>query len=200
MFTRGQKVVIYAAGVLTLVFAGVTTWMELRPAPPALPQYWALPAFSLTNQDGQPVTLENFKGKVWLADFIYTTCPGQCPLITAHMARLQQKLPADADVRIASFSTDPQTDTPPVLKAYARKYAASDRWTFLTGPKDRVYDLIEHGFKLPISAPVGAQIVHSTRIMLVDRKGNVRTFYDGLSQDGDDQIIADIKKLLQESP
>lgn len=199
MFTKRQMTAIYAAAALTTVFAGTVTYLELKPPEKPLERYRALPPFALTNQDGKPVTLDDLKGKVWLADFVYTTCPGPCPIITAHMARLQQKLPADADVRLVSFSTDPGNDTPAVLKAYATKFGATGRWTFLTGPKEQVYDLINHGFMLAIAAPPGAPIVHSTKMALVDRSGTVRAFYDGQTEEPDAQIIGDMRRLLKEN-
>jgi protein SCO1/2 len=196
MFTKRQMAVIYVAATLTVAFAGATTWLELKPPEKQLVRYRALPDFALTSQDGERVTLDDLKGKVWLADFVYTTCPGPCPIVTAHMARLQQKLPAEA--RMVSFSTDPDNDTPEVLKAYAKKFGATDRWTFLTGPKDEVYGLIRQGFMLPIMAQAGAGVVHSTRIVLVDKTGAVRGFYDGTTGDADGQIVADTRKLLEE--
>jgi protein SCO1/2 len=189
-------VVFYGAAVFSIAFAGAVTFLELKPPAVELPRFRTLPEFELTNQNGQRTTLEDLKGKVWLADFVYTTCPGPCPLITAHMARLQKKLPPGADVRLVSFSTDPESDTPEVLKAYAKKFNASDRWTFLTGPKAQVYDLIQHGFMLAIASPPGAQIIHSTKMMLVDRQGTVRGFYDGATGDEDGKILSDMQTLL----
>lgn len=198
MFTKRQMAVIYLAAMLTVAFACGATWLEIKPPVKPLEQLHGLPEFALTNQDGQRVTLDEMKGKVWLADFVYTTCPGPCPIISAHMSRLQRQLPADANARIVSFSTDPDNDTPAVLKEYAKRFNATERWTFLTGPKSEVYDLIQHGFLLPIGAPDGTHIVHSTRIMLVDKAGVVRGFYDGTTGDGDGQIIADMERLLKE--
>ena len=202
MFTKRQMAVFYLAATLTVAFAGAATWLELKPPGKPLEQpldhLHALPDFALMNEDRQRVTLEDLKGKVWLADFVYTTCPGPCPIISAHMSRLQGMLPADPNARMVSFSTDPDNDTPEVLKAYAKRFGATDRWTFLTGPKTEIYDLIQHGFLLPIDAPAGARIIHSTRIMLVDKGGEVRGFYDGTTEDADGQIIADMRKLLEE--
>jgi protein SCO1/2 len=198
MFTRRQTAAFYVAATLTLIFVAAATYLELRPREPALPRLKGLPAFSLTNQDGQPVTLDDLKGNVWLADFVYTTCPGPCPLITAHMARLQRKLPPAPGIRLVSFSTDPGGDTPVVLKSYAKKFGASDRWTFLTGPKEKVYDLINHGFLLAIAAPPGAPIIHSTKMMLVDKTGAIRGVYDGTTDAADTNIIADMRRLLEE--
>jgi protein SCO1/2 len=196
MYTKRQMAVLYVAATLTVAFAGAATWLEIKPPEKPLERYRALPAFSLTNQDGRPVTLEDLKGNVWIADFVYTTCPGPCPIVSAHMARLQRMLPEEA--RMVTFSTDPENDTPAVLKAYAKRFGAGERWTFLTGPKDEVYSLIRNGFMLPIMAPAGAQIVHSTRIMLVDKSGSVRGFYDGTTSEADQQILWDVRRLIGE--
>jgi len=209
MFTKRQSAVITVAAVGTVVFAVAVMVAQIKRINEGQDQqpqgqteaqdagpYWKAPEFELTNQDGKAMGLEDMKGKVWLADFIYTTCPGQCPLITAHVARLQGKLPPA--VRIVSFSTDPVTDTPAVLKAYGEKAGASERWTFLTGPKERMYDLIKNGFKLAIDAPPGAQIIHSTKLMLVDKTGMVRGFYEGITNDADETIVEDAGKLLKE--
>jgi protein SCO1/2 len=196
MFTKRQMAVIYVAATLTVAFAGAATWLEMMPQQKQPQNFWQVPAFALTNQDGQRVTMDDLTGKVWLADFVYTTCPGSCPMITEHMALLQGKLPAG--VRQVSFSTDPENDSPAVLKAYAEKFGAGPQWTFLTGPKTAIYDLIEHGFKLPIQTPPGAQIIHSTRIALVDKRGMVRGFYDGTDYGSDEQILADLRKVMNE--
>jgi protein SCO1/2 len=203
MFTKRQAAVIYVVGALSVAFAGAVTWLELKEPPASTSSsetasFKPLPAFELTNQDGLKFSLDELKGKVWLADFVYTTCPGPCPIITAHMARIQRMLPPGDGVRLVSFSTDPDNDTPTVLKAYAMKFGAGDRWTFLTGPKEQVYGLINNGFLLPVAAPPGAQIIHSTRILLVDKGGTVRGIYDGTIETADGAIIADMQRLLKE--
>lgn len=198
MFTKGQAGLLYMAGALSMAFAAVVIYLELRPEPKELQRYRELPAFALTNQDGKRVTRDDFKGKVWVADFVYTTCPGPCPMITAHMAHLQRLLPEGAGVALASFSTDPKNDTPAVLKAYAKKFGAGERWTFLTGPADEEYDLINHGFMLAATAPPGAPIIHSTKIALVDKGGTVRAYYDGTTEAADADIVADVRRLLEE--
>ena len=197
MFTKRQTGFIYAAAAMTALFAAGVTWLEI-PGRKEMERYSVLPDFALTDQNGRPVALADLKGKVWLADFVYTTCPGPCPLITAHMARIQRKLPPDADLRLVSFSTDPAHDTPEVLKAYSSKFEAGDRWEFLTGPQVKMQDLIRHGFLLAMEVPRGAPVIHSTKMMLVDKTGTVRGIYDGTSSESDDQILADMKTLLEE--
>ena len=197
MFTRRQAVIFYTvSGVLALFVAAVLA-LELRPREPALDRFRDLPAFQLTSQDEKTVTLADLKGKVWLADFIYTTCQGPCPLVSGHMARLQGEVESP-DVRFVSISTDPVNDTPAQLKKYAGRFQASGRWLFLTGPQPAVYDFIRNGFMLAIQAPVGAPIVHSTKMMLVDKNGTIRKFYDGETTSADPEIIHDIARLLRE--
>jgi protein SCO1/2 len=170
------------------------------PTPQALQKYWTLPGFSLTERSGQTVGLSDLAGKVWVADFIYTTCPGPCPVLTSHLAELQKAVGGEPDVRLVSISTDPEHDTPAVLKAYAEQYKAGPRWLFLTGNKDAIYSLARDGFKLPIAPATsnGQAIVHSTRVALVDKTGAVRGFYDGVGDLASEGLVADIHRLLEE--
>src|SRR5262249_56966991 len=109
------------------------------------------PTFQLTNQNGQPFGAAQLSGKIWIADFIYTTCPGPCPMISSRMSELQKPL-GKTDVHLVSFSVDPEKDTPAVLRGYAEKLQAEPgRGVFLTGPKPEIYNLSPHSSKLPVS-------------------------------------------------
>ncbi len=161
---------------------------------------WPLPEFSLTERSGNPVTLADLKGKIWVADFFYTTCPGPCPMLTSRLSALHKKLGARENVRLVSISTDPEKDTPDVLKLYAEKFGASDRWLFLTGDKAHIFDLANKGFKLtvvedPAAAGSAEPITHSTKLALVDRDGVVRGFYDGLGEQSLEELLRDIGRL-----
>src|SRR5882762_1931461 len=113
--------------------------------------YGAVPGFQLTNQNGQPFGSAQLSGKIWIADFIFTACPGPCPMISSRMSELQKPL-GKTDVHLVSFSVDPKKDTPEVLRGYAEKlHAQPQRWDFLTGPKATIYDLSKNGFKLGVS-------------------------------------------------
>src|SRR5437870_2078369 len=130
-----------------------------------------VPEFVLMNQDGQNFGSAQLRGKIWIADFIYTTCPGPCPMLSTRMSELQKPL-EKTDVHLVSFSVDPEKDTPGVLRDYAEKlHADPERWDFLTGPKSAIYKLSHDGFKLAVSDGSDAQgiPVHSTRMVLVDR-------------------------------
>jgi protein SCO1/2 len=168
--------------------------------PAALARHWALPDFTLTERSGQPLRLADLAGKVWVADFFYTTCPGPCPMLTSRLSEVQKALGAEPGVRLVSISVDPEKDTPEVLKTYADRFHASERWLFCTGPKDAIYSLARDGFKLPIAdAPAeGGQITHTTRLILVDKAGTVRGFYEGTDAARIEQLVRDIRRLLDE--
>lgn len=164
--------------------------------------YGVVPAFQLTNQDGQPFGSAQLNGKIWIADFIFTMCPGPCPMISTRMSELQKPL-EKTDVHLVSVSVDPEHDTPPVLRGYAEKlHAQPQRWDFLTGSKTAIYDLSQKGFKLAVSD--GSQEmgtpVHSTRMILVDRRGEIRGYYDATMPDAITKLLADTAHLLREQP
>lgn len=165
-----------------------------------LQRYWQVPDFTLTERTGQPLSLNDLKGKVWVADFFYSTCPGPCPMMTSRLSELHKRLAGEADVRFVSISIDPKKDTPEVLQAYAKNFGASDRWLFLTGEKDTIYSLAQNGFKLSVTEhPEAAEpITHSTKLVLVDRTGMVRGLYEGVGEDDSDRLVKDIQRLLAE--
>jgi protein SCO1/2 len=118
-----------------------------------LPSFTAVPPFALIAQDGRQVTRDDYAGRVWIADFVFTKCPGPCPMLTSHMRQVQDRLvERSLDVPLVSFSVDPETDAPEVLTEYGKTFGADfSRWTFLTGDKQEIYDLILHGFLLAVS-------------------------------------------------
>lgn len=132
------------------------------------------PDFSLTDQDGRSFHRAELDGSVWVAAFIFTSCRGQCPMMTARMKALSGRLPA---VRFVSFSVDPG-DSPADLKAFAARYGAG--WTFLTGTGDTVQRLARRGFKLASESGGGPEepILHSSRLVLVGRSGRILGYFD----------------------
>ena len=164
--------------------------------------YGTVPAFQLVNQNGQPFGSAQLTGKIWIADFIYTTCPGPCPMISSRMSELQKPL-EKSDVRLVSFSVDPEKDTPQVLRSYAEKLQAEPaRWDFLTGAKSTIYKLSHDGFKLAVSDGSDERgiPVHSTRMVLVDRHRQIRGYYDAAEADAVTKLLADTNHLLREQP
>ena len=155
-----------------------------------------LPDFSLTDQHGRPLALTDLRGKVWVADFIFTSCATICPPMTDEMVRLQEEF-ATGDVYFVSFSVDPERDTPAVLSRYADRYGADDsRWSFLTGEKAAIYQLAHDGFSLAAGYQ-GGEILHSTRFALVDQQGKVRGYYESRSKANLQQLRRDIRTLLK---
>lgn len=192
--------------LLPLVTAGFLFWLRQAQvhqlARRTIADYGTVPEFRLTNQNGQPFGSAELKGKIWIADFIFTSCPGPCPLISSRMAETQRPL-EKSDVHLVSFTVDPENDTPDVLRDYAQRlHAREGRWDFLTGSRDAIYDLTMHGFKLAVAADgdVVGQPVHSTKAVLVDRRGKIRGYYDITAPDGVTTLLADTNHLLREQP
>jgi len=161
--------------------------------------YGSVPEFTLMNQDGKNFGSVDLRGKIWIADFVYSTCPGPCPMISSRMSELQKPL-EKTDVHLVSFSVDPAKDTPEVLRGYAEKlHAEPGRWDFLTGPQSAIYNLSRDGFKLAVGEEKGVPI-HSTRMILVDRRGAIRGYYDAVEPDAVTKLVADTTHLLREQP
>ena len=187
--------------VLTLVFILFLRDAQVRQTQRrTIANYGSAPAFALTNQRGQPFGSEQLEGKVWIASFIFTACRGPCPLISSRMADMQKPL-EKTDVHLVSFTIDPETDTPEVLREYASKLqAAPGRWEFLTGAEqDAMHALAQNGFKLTAMEGGEDRFVHATRAVLVDRKGAIRGYYDMTAPDAVTKLVADASKLARES-
>jgi len=165
---------------------------------PELTRFYPLPDFSLTDQTDTQVTLADRKGRVWIADFIFTHCAGTCPVMTDQMRELHDTLPPE--IRMVSITVDPDRDTPKALAAYAAEHGATrERWLFLTGDKQSLYDLCVKGFKLPIDETGGTPaepIAHSTRFVLVDQQGEIRGYYSGTEEEDLKRLSEDAKSLL----
>ena len=184
-----------AAGIFWLREAQVA-----RLAGHALPRDGIVPPFQLTDQNGQPFGTQQLLGKIWIADFVYSTCPGPCPMISSRMSETQKPL-RETDVKLVSFSVDPEHDTPAVLRDYATRFKAEpDRWHFLTGDKNTIYRLSRDGFKLATDDGGAAGPIHSTRMVLVDRSNVIRGYYDATDADAVTRLLADVAHLLREQP
>jgi len=161
-----------------------------------LPEIGNVPQFEFTNSDGNIVTLDNLKGKVWVADFIFTTCSMACPMMTGNMNIVHKKFKKNDNVRLVSISVYPEFDTPEVLKNYASQYDAdTEKWLFLTGKEDAVKDIIRDGFKIGDYEDI---IFHSEKFALVDKKGIIRAYYNGMKSEDMKQLKKDIDVLLKQ--
>lgn len=154
--------------------------------------------FKLINQIGETVTPNNFKNKIYVADFIFTTCPGICPVMTSNLSRVYQQYKNDPKIAFISHSVMPETDSVPVLFAYAKKYDANPKqWHFVTGNKSDIYTLARKHYFAAITEGDGGpdDFVHTENLILVDSKKRIRGIYDGTSFDEVDQLIKDIEIL-----
>ena len=155
-------------------------------APPAISVPVQLPDSVFIDQSEQEVQLSEFEDQFWIADIIFTRCPGPCTRMTKKMVELQKLVPKEAPVRFLSFTADPSHDTPEVLLRYAEKHGAdTDRWSFLTGSKQEIYDFAIEGLRLAVAenqpenrTSIDDLFIHSTMFALVDRSGNIRGWYN----------------------
>lgn len=179
-----------------LPFALATMLAGCSKAP--LPSYGAVPDFQLTDQTGkQFASSAALRGRVWVADFIFTNCPGPCPRMSSQMHQVQTALNGNRDARLVSFTIDPLRDTPPVLAEYATHFEAQPGiWYFLTGSVKALNYLAKDAFHL--SEIDGKSLEHSTRLALVDRASRIRGFYLSSDKDAIPSLIADARRLLEE--
>ncbi|MCH7589991.1 SCO family protein [PVC group bacterium] len=188
-----RKIFLSLSIVLTGLFVGTSLWIQNRDQK-ELPILGAVLPFSLVNQHSKDIGLEDLLGYVWVADFIFTTCSGPCPILSEHMAQLHRSYQLDDRVRLVSISVNPETDTPDVLLKYAGKYKADvQRWYFLTGDREEIHRLSYKGFKV---GSVDEPVFHSTSMILVDESGQIRGYYDGTDQEKVRELFFDIAKLL----
>ena len=227
---RVSKLLIAAAvGLAVLLAAAATAWRARLAATPSgaptleqLDDYGRVPRFTLTERSGRRITLDDLRGLVWVADFIYTECTESCPTQSLQFAQLQREFAEAADLRLVSITVDPQHDTPEVLRRYAERYTAGHRWWFLTGDKTDIYCLAQQGFRLsavdpaapapptchqalrlgpaPAWASHGSKglVMHSARAVLVDRAARIRAYHLATEADSMKSLRANLRRLLAE--
>lgn len=169
------------------------------------------PDFRLTNQNGQKITQDSYKGKVYVVEFFFSTCPSICPIMNRNMVDIQNKYFGNPNFGIASITINPEYDTAAVLKEHAEQIGVkSSNWHMLTGDKDSIYSISNKGFNIYTgeNKKAAGGFEHSGLFALIDKEGNIRCrkdkfgnpimYYDGLEKNGVKAIIEDIKKLLHE--
>ncbi len=162
----------------------------------SLPVLRKLSDAAFMRHDGAEIQLSELRGRVWIADFVFTRCSGPCPVMSANMSKMYQKWVIDGGVRFVSFSVDPEYDTPKVLRSYADRYGVDDeRWWFLTGETDSIRTVAVDGFAV---GSIEDAIYHSTKFVLVDRGGKIRGYYEGTDEQEVDRLNDDIRRLLRE--
>lgn len=169
-----------------------------KPAPPPPPVLGTAPSFDLVNEAGQSFSSNSLKGKVWVADFFFSTCPGPCPKMSAHLGMLNRQFEGNLQVEMVSISVDPERDTPDILSRYEKKVdAVPETWHFLTGNPEDIHKLSVQGFKI---GDPDLLIQHSTKFVLVDQIGQIRGYYEGTELDTVSILNKTIKQLLKTPP
>lgn len=202
-FARRRPLTV-ALWILVIAAIPVVITLKFRPEP--LADFGVVPSFRLTDQRGQPFGARELQGKVWIANFMFTSCPSSCPRLTRHMARVQGALGRSRrDVRLVSFSVDPAVDTPERLRAYGVRYGQDPSvWTMLTGPNGAVQDISIRGFNLALEAPsyegprpANYNILHGEHIMLIDRRMHIRGYFRA-DADGLNRVVRAARRLARE--
>jgi protein SCO1/2 len=195
---------------LAVVLLGVSgfalnRWLrskELTKPTTTMADYGVAPAFALTDENDHPYSSANLKGRIWLADLIFTHCAGSCPLLTARLASVEKSLVKAQNVQLISFTVDPDHDTPRALLAYAKNYGVdTSQWAFLTGPRASIFKIARDGFHLAVDSVGGdstSPIIHSERIVLIDAKGHIRGYFDGGDEEIQPKLLLAIGDLMRE--
>lgn len=194
------------AGFFILLFVGFYFALtRLIPGfgSPVLPVLSQVPPFSFDNQEGKKITDRDLAGKVYVAEYFFTTCRGICPMMNVNMKKISGDYANEANFRILSYTVDPETDSVGRMKHYADSLGADpQRWWFLTGRKDSLYHLARSGYLLDDpknnATNINEQFIHTQFLALVDKSGRVRKIYDGLKKDELDELEKDITVLLKE--
>lgn len=164
-------------------------------------KYHKIADFALTNQNGKTITQADYKDKIYVADFFFTTCQTICPIMTDHMAEIQKEIMNDDEVILLSHTVTPEIDTVAQLKRYAKKKGVNDnKWNLVTGDKKQIYELARKSYLAVKDHGDGGpfDMIHTENFMLIDKKRQIRGFYDGTKQEDIDRLLSDIKHLKKE--
>ena len=161
-------------------------------------KYHKIADFSLTNQNGETITQEMYKNKIYIADFFFTTCPTICPIMTKNMAAIQKEILNDDEVMLLSHSVTPKIDSVAQLKRYAIKKGVNDKkWHLVTGDKKQIYELARKSYLAVKSVGNGDEydMIHTENFMLIDKERRIRGYYDGTKNEDIEQLLEDLKVL-----
>ena len=161
-------------------------------------KYHQIADFSLINQNGDTITQEFYKDKIYVTDFFFTTCQTICPIMTDHMYDIQKKTIADPDLLLLSHSVTPEIDSVPQLKRYAKKKLVNPaKWNLVTGDKKQIYELARKSYLAVKDSEYGDpfDMIHTENFMLIDKKRQIRGFYDGTDSKEIERLLEDIKVL-----
>ncbi len=161
-------------------------------------KYHKIADFSLTNQNGKTITQDTYKDKIYVADFFFTTCQTICPIMTDHMYQIQKEIINDDDVMLLSHSVTPQIDSVAQLKKYAKEKGVIDRkWNLVTGNKKHIYELARKSYLAVKTDGNGDEydMIHTENFLLIDKKRQIRGFYDGTKTEDIERLLDDIALL-----
>lgn len=164
-------------------------------------KYHTIADFSLINQNGKTITQSDFKDKIYVADFFFTTCQTICPIMTDHMVQIQKEIMDDDEVMLLSHSVTPQIDSVAQLKNYAIEKGVSDKkWNLVTGEKKQIYELARKSYMAVKTDGNGDEydMIHTENFMLIDKKRQIRGYYDGTKSEDIERLLEDIDVLKQE--
>ncbi len=164
-------------------------------------KYHSIADFNLINQNGKTITQNDYRDKIYVADFFFTTCQTICPIMTDHMAQVQKEIIYDNDIMLLSHSVTPKIDSVEQLKRYAIKKGVDDsKWNLVTGDKKQIYELARKSYLAVKTSGNGDEydMIHTENFMLIDKKRQIRGFYDGTKQDDIKRLLKDIKVLKKE--
>ena len=201
MHALGKLRISYLPALGLLFFSACSAPVKSLPIEQVDPIRFPLEDFTLTERSGKKVSKSDFSGKVWIASFVFTRCTSGCPQITATMARLQADFADQPDVRLVTFTVDPERDDPAELRKYAEHFQADrDRWLFLTGQEKEIHRLLQESFKVTAmrneKGKPGDEFTHDSKLVVIDRHGNVRGYFGGMvGATGAEALEADLKNL-----
>ncbi len=161
---------------------------------------YTVPDFNLIDQDKKIITQQQLRGSIYVADFFFTRCGSICPKMSTQLTRVQEEFLNDPEVKIVSFTVDPKHDTAEVLKAYAQDYGAvAGKWRFATGPKDSIYALAQKGYFITAMEDTAHPVdfIHSDKLILIDKNGWVRGYYNGTDLKEVEKLITEIRVLKE---
>lgn len=164
-------------------------------------KYHKIADFSFINQNGDTITQDNYKDKIYVADFFFTTCQTICPIMTDHMYQIQKELKNDQDIMLLSHTVTPEIDTVAQLKRYAKQKGVNDsKWNLVTGDKKEIYKLARQSYLAVKTTGTGDKydMIHTENFMLIDKKRQIRGFYDGTDPKAIEQLLEDISILKKE--
>jgi len=164
-------------------------------------KYHKIADFELLNQNGETITQDTYKDKIYVADFFFTTCLTICPIMTGHMLEIQEKLKDDSDVLLLSHTVIPVADSVPQLKKYALEKGVNDaKWNLVTGDKRQIYELARKSYLATKTDGDGGpyDMIHTENFILVDKEKRIRGFYDGTDAKAIDDLLQDIEILKAE--